>query len=764
MLIQYKLIYNHASSNLNQDVITPVIQQHVESESVRIVRNFNHEWLFVPEKLDHDVPDSRFERVTLPHTNKCFSRPSVDNADYQFISTYRRHFSLTAGEVQDKRIFIDFDGVMLTGTVFINGTLLGVHQGGFTPFSYEITAHVTAGDNLLTVWVDATEDQAVPPYGALVDFLTFGGIYRDVSLRIVDPCYIVSVFPRPADVLASPVLHCDLQLAGIAGVSGAYVELLLKDATGAVIARQAQPAHAENITITFDALPPVKLWSLEDPALYHLTVHLSRDGTQTDTTHTMDTQTVRFGFRQAEFRADGSFYLNGQPLKLFGLNRHQTYPYIGAAAPKRLQEMDADTLKYELGCNIVRTSHYAQSPYFLDRCDAIGLLVFEELAGWQHIGDEAWKALVYQDLQAMIERDRHHPSIILWGVRVNESPDDEDFYGQTNFLARQLDPTRQTGGVRNFIRSEFLEDVFTLNDFPDGIQTPLIRPHLITEFAGHMFPTKTWDHEERRVEHALHHARKHSLQMGHPDIAGAIGWCAFDYHTHAEFGSGDRICYHGVMDLYRLPKMAAYFYRSQKSPSDEIVLHAATNWTMGDRSAGGNNPLTIFSNCDEIDVYIGDDYQGRFSPDAEQYPHLPHPPFTIRWPEPYNPWGTPFRDLTVQGYINGEKVAEHKIDAGHIPHALRVTANTSHLHADGMDMARIAVQIVDKYGNVLPYQMRAVTLTVEGDADLIGQHPLILTGGQAAVFVRSRFSTGDVTITAVTDDLLPVTLTLEIRD
>src|SRR6185295_7211512 len=124
---------------------------------------------------------------------------------------------------------------------------------------------------------------------------------------------------------------------------------------------------------------------------------------------------VRFGFREARFREDG-FYLNGQRVQLRGLNRHQNYPYIGCAAPERLQRKDADIIKYELGCNIVRTSHYPQSTHFLNRCDEIGLLVFEEIPGWQHIGDKDWQALSLRDVQAMIERDRNHPSIIMWGV------------------------------------------------------------------------------------------------------------------------------------------------------------------------------------------------------------------------------------------------------------------------------------------------------------------------------------------------------------
>lgn len=720
---------------------------------MQVVKDFNQKWLFSPEKIDHQTPDTFFDGVTLPHTNALFTHYSVDNTAYQFVSTYRKHFSITDSLV-GKRVLIEFDGAMLVTSVFINGVSVGTHQGGFTPFSFDITAQVTAGDNLLTVYVDSTENPSVPPYGGLVDYLTFGGLYREVHLRIVDACHLVSVFPKPKHVLENPALDCEIVLSEIAPEVKAVVTL--KDMQGALIAQQTQDVLATVGHISFSELENITLWTLENPTLYTLHVTMLRGDV------VLDRAEVRFGFRQAEFCKDGRFYFNGKPLKLFGLNRHQTYPYIGAAAPQRLQALDADILKHELGCNIVRTSHYAQSPHFLNRCDEIGLLVFEELAGWQFIGDEAWKKLVFSDLQAMIERDRHHPSIILWGVRVNESPDDEGFYGETNALAHRLDSTRQTGGVRNFIQSEFLEDVFTLNDFPEGIQQPLVRPHLITEFSGHMFPTKTWDNEERRVEHALHHARKHVLQLGHPDIAGAIGWCAFDYHTHQEFGSGDRICYHGVMDIYRLPKMAAYFYRSQKSPTDEIVLHAATHWTMGDRSGGGNNPLTIFSNCDEIEVFIGEEYQGRFRPDVTHYPHLNHAPFTVRWPEPYNPWGTPFRDLTVRGYLNGVVAAEQKIDAGHIPSQLRLMTNSETLHADGVDMVRIAVQIVDKYGNVLPYQMRPVHLSLEGDAVLIGENPLVLLGGQAACYIKSGHTAGDVVLRAEVTGLPVATITLHI--
>ena len=135
------------------------------------------------------------------------------------------------------------------------------------------------------------------------------------------------------------------------------------------------------------------------------------------------------------------FYLNGKKLRLRGLNRHQSYPYVGYAAPASMQIFDADILKKELGVNAVRTSHYPQSQDFIRRCDEIGLLVFTEFPGWQHIGDEEWKRQAVQNLKEMIVQYRNHPSIILWGVRINESQDDDVFYRETNRVAHELDDT-----------------------------------------------------------------------------------------------------------------------------------------------------------------------------------------------------------------------------------------------------------------------------------------------------------------------------------
>ncbi len=722
---------------------------------------FNDDWLFAPPQLDLTAPDDGCEPVVLPHTNRLFTHRTVDSAAYQFVSTYRKRFCLPEARA-GRRVFLDFDGAMAASTVYLNGQRLGEHLGGFTPFSFDLTPHLAEGENVITVILDSTERPDIPPFGGLVDYLTFGGIYRDVWLRMVEPCHIQDVFARPGHVLTAPTLACDYRLSEAR--PGLCLEAMLTDADGQIVACvQEMATFCQDApgpiggTLDFPAPLPVDLWSLETPTLYTLALTLLDGETPLDTVRT------RIGFREAGFRADGRFALNGQPLKLMGLNRHQTYPYIGAAAPARLQRKDADILKFELGCNIVRTSHYPQSPHFLDRCDEIGLLVFEEIPGWQHIGDEAWQSLVLRDVQAMIERDRSRPSVVLWGVRINESPDHHDLYAQTNALAHRLDPTRQTGGVRNFITSEFLEDVFTYNDFSNTVIDPIHQPHLITEFAGHMFPTKSWDQEERRIQHALLHARVQNLQWGSDRVAGAIGWCAFDYSTHREFGSGDRICHHGVMDSFRLPKWAAYLYQSQRPPEQGVVLQAATLWTLGDRSGGGNNPLTVFSNCDEIEVFIGAHRLGRCQPDRATFGHLPHPPFILHWPGEYDPWGQPHDDLRIIGYIKGRAAAEQRIAADGAPHALILAPDDTILRADGADMTRLAVRITDRYGNTLPYWVCAVQVEIEGDATLIGENPLPLVGGQAALYIRAGRRAGPVTIWASAAGMFTACATLMIE-
>ena len=407
------------------------------------------------------------------------------------------------------------------------------------------------------------------------------------------------------------------------------------------------------------------------------------------------------------------------------------------------QRRDAQILRNKLKTNIVRTSHYPQSRHFLDACDEIGLLVLEEIPGWQHIGDEPWKLISIDNVSRMIRRDWNHPSIILWGVRINESKDDHDFYVRTNAMAHKLDPTRQTGGIRDFQESEFLEDVFTVNDFGFPLKPPNHPRYLNTEFVGHTYPTKTIDQVERLTEHTLRHARIHDQLASDPQYAGGIGWCAFDYNTHGDFGSGDHICYHGVTDIFREPKPAAGFYKSQCDPAEEIVLEPAFHWARGDASIGFSKAV-VCSNCDHVKLYIADTLVAEMEPDRKQFAHLRYPPFVVELQELFHKWG----DLRLEGYIQGKQVIVKKYSGKGVDQKFTLLPDDASLMADGADTTRVVLRVTDEFDAIRPFANDAIKFELQGPADLIGDNPFTLVGGTGAVWVRAKEQTGTVRLTA----------------
>jgi beta-galactosidase len=714
----------------------------------RLLLALNRNWRFNKSFVDgaHDLEfdDSAFERVTIPHSNARLPWHSFDDKMYEFVSIYRRRFRVPP-QARGKRVFVDFEGAMTASTVWINGTKLGEYKGGYTPFSFELTPHVNFdGENLLAVDLDSTERADIPPFGHQIDYLTFGGIYREVWLRIVPGTFIENIFAKPLDALSEhPGLEvdCFLQHAE-ASHEPLTLEVELRDgdrgigkATQRIPPAETAPEPVVH-AVRLDNLSGIKRWELTAPALYTVHVRLLRAGTL------LDQDTRRIGFRKAEFTEHG-FELNGQVVKLRGLDRHQTFPFVGQAMPGRCQRSDAQILRRKLKCNIVRTSHYPQSRHFLDACDELGLLVLEEIPGWQHIGDQAWQDISVDNVRRMIRRDWNHPSVILWGVRINESRDNHDFYVRTNKVAHELDPTRQTGGIRYFQSSEFLEDVFTMNDFGFPLLPPNHPRYLNTEFCGHTYPTKNIDNKERVMEHTVRHARVHDQLASNPQYAGGIGWCAFDYNTHYDFGTGDRICYHGVTDIFREPKPAAGFYKSQCDPSEEVVLEPAFHWARGDESIGFTKAM-ICSNCDHLKFYIAGNLVAEADPDRAQFPHLRYGPFTVDLQHQVDHWG----DLKIEGYLQGQLAITKILSGKGIDQRFELLPDDNQLHADGADTTRVVFRVTDEYGAIRPFANDAVKFDLEGPAQLIGDNPFALIGGTGAIWIRAGEQAGTARLTA----------------
>jgi beta-galactosidase len=747
----------------------------------REILPINRGWRYHPSKVkgaeSPTFDDASFERIVVPHTNISLPWHSFDDKDYEFISTYRRRFK-TPANIKGKHVFVDFEGVMTASTVWINGFSLGEYKGGFTPFSFDLTGHLKEdGDNVLVVRVDSTEREDIPPFGNEIDYMTFGGIYREVALRIVPAVYIDNIHAMTKDVLSDkPGLDVDCFLAGKPSSHGALsLEIELRDGeqTLAKSSRRVRgpgatdpqaatdpetsaPAYASTETVKDPArqivslknLSDIKLWDLDKPHLYTVRVRLLQAG------KVIDEDTRRIGFRVATF-TDQGFSLNGKIVKLRGLDRHQTFPFVGQAMPARVQRQDAKILRKGLHCNIVRTSHYPQSRHFLDCCDEIGLLVLEEIPGWQHIGPEPWKLVAIDNVGRMIRRDWNHPSIILWGVRINESKDDHSFYVRTNALAHALDTTRQTGGIRYFQESEFLEDVFTMNDFGFPLKKPNHPKYLNTEFVGHTFPTKTTDDDERQREHTLRHARIHNQLASDPQYAGGIGWCAFDYNTHSNFGAGDRICYHGVTDIFRENKPAATFYKSQCDPAEEVVLEPAFHWANSDESTNFTKAV-ICSNCDHLKFYEREDSgEGRdweliaeLDPDRTEFEHLTWPPFILDRSKIERKNRRGWGDLRIDGFLNGKQVASKTLSGAGVDRKFALLPDDTSLEADGADSTRIVLRVTDEFGAMRTYANDPISFKLEGPATLIGDNPFALIGGTGAVWIRAKEQEGTVRLTA----------------
>ena len=740
--------------------LTPFTFAQNDLASTRRIYPLNHNWLFSEKNLPNATQprfnDFTFKRVTIPHTNKMLPWHGFDDKEYEFVSIYRRHFRLPA-ELQGRRVFIDFGGVMTASTVWINGQRLGENRGGYAPFSFELTPHLNwKGDNLLGVEVDSTERKDIPPFGHIVDYLTFGGIYRDVQLRFVNPTFIENVFAKPIDVLSQDrklEVRCYLD-ASKSNQAPLMLTASLLDGNRVIAAetREIIPNGQAHYDLTLTNIRDIELWNIDRPKLYQVLVGIA------ERERVIDQYETRVGFREAKFTPEG-FYLNGKHLKLRGLNRHQTFPYVGQAMPARVQKRDAWILRKELKCNIVRTSHYPQSPHFLDGCDDYGLLVFEEIPGWQHIGNDDWQNLAIQNVEKMVRRDWNHPSIILWGVRINESGDNHDFYTKTNALAHSLDDSRPTGGVRNRYGSELLEDVFTMNDFGFPLRPPNHPLYLNTEFNGHMYPTKRNDNVERLREHTHRHARVHNQLASDDQYAGGLGWCAFDYNTHDYFGSGDRICYHGVSDIFRIPKPAAGFYKSQCDPSEEIVLEPAFDWARGDENQTFTDAL-VCSNCEKLRFYIGDRFIVEVEPDRKTYDHLKYAPFVANLRAGI---GGGWDDLRIEGYLAGKKVIERKMSAKGVDRQLLVEPDDRELIGDGIDMTRVVLKVGDEFGNVRPFSNAAITLSLQGPGEIIGDNPFALFGGVGAVWIKTRPGAGLISLKATHETLGSKTVSINVK-
>ncbi|HWF56411.1 MAG TPA: glycoside hydrolase family 2 TIM barrel-domain containing protein [Solirubrobacteraceae bacterium] len=704
--------------------------------------------------------DSSFSRVNLPHTVARLSWGEWEQASWQALWIYRKRFS--AVTLLEGRVFVDFDGVMTNATVYMNGVELAEHLGGFLPFSVELTEFLVPGENDLGVVVDGRLLD-VPPLGnqngaSSIDYLTPAGIYRDVRLRVVPDAYIADVFARPANVLGSrPALDLGITIDSTATLRDrAQLTVELLDGTRTVktkVVKERIVRGTNAIAVNLTGLGGIHLWSPSSPKLYTVKVTLSSTVLPS---HTVEVAT---GFRQATFEVDG-FFLNGERLQIFGLNRHQLFPYTGMAAPARLQARDAQLLKAELNANMVRCSHYPQSPHFLDACDQLGLMVWEEPPGWQYIGDENFDAIFLQNVRDMVIRDRNRPSVIVWATRLDETASYPTLYAEARQLAYQLDGTRQTtGAMSTHQTTAWAEDVFADDDYGSSggnaqLAPPIPGvPYMVSEAVGAITgpPLYRWiDSSQILQEQARLHAQVNQQARGNQAYAGVLGWCSIDY---ASLIGGARnwlnLRWPGVLDTFRVPKPGAAFYRSQISPLVAPVIIPAFYWDFGPSSpaTGPGANAILFTNCEQLAYSVGGGALSVATPDTADYGNLAYPPVLVDLIAS----GASLPELLVYGYYQGNHVATLQMSSNTATDRLVLDLEDATITGDGSDATRLSFRALDAFGNQRPYVAGNVTLSLSGPAVLVGQNPFAFQtyGGVGGVFIRSEAGrSGTVTVTA----------------
>lgn len=710
-----------------------------------------------------DAPESSAASVTLPHTPVRLSWQDWDPDSWQRVWIYRRSFDGPPGTGQ--RVFLRFEGVMTGAGLRLNGQPLEEHRGGFLPFEREITALVRARNDL-EVAVDGRW-QNVPPGGTpkgsrQIDYLMPAGIHRDVTLRVLPELFLDDVFARPVDLLG-PERRLEIECAvdaARAGRAPVSIDARLLEGESPVAAAGA-PARVgvagpgrTVVHLTMRGLEGVGLWSPDSPRLYTLELTLAEPG---GARHRYRT---RIGLREARFAVDG-FYLNGRRTRIFGLNRHELFPYAGFAMPERVMRHDAALLRHRYNLNTVRCSHYPQTEAFLDACDELGLMVWEEVPGWQYIGDGAWQELLLGDLRTMILRDRNHPSIILWGARVNESRSDVGLYTRTTALARSLDDSRQISGTMTRHSTEdWVEDVFAYDDYhaaPDGSvamsgalpEVPYLFAEAVGQFAyehGGGFKQYYRRAGAREVQEAQarYHAQGHDRGAADPRSAGVIAWCAIDYASQMN-GYRALKC-PGVTDTFRIPKLGAAFYLSQVSPAVRPVIEPGFSWDFSGGAGPGSRAM-IFSNCDRLVVTAGVRPPVTVDPDRAGYPNLSYPPFEVDLSAPDHGG----EDLVVEGLVAGRPVLRRRFSSDRTRDRLTLACDDPSIRGDGGDATRVWFAVCDRYGAIVPHLEGTVAVTMEGPGELVGDTSFRLeeTGGVGAVWVRSPASGGGELTVAV---------------
>lgn len=757
-----------------------------EAVAGREILNFNSDWGFFRGDLEGaeaiDFDDSAFANVTVPHTMRLEKKHCDGGAAiYKGIGWYRKYFTL-GEEYAGKQLNIDFEGVQMDSDVYLNGEKIYTRNGGYVGFSVDITDKVKIGEtNVLAVRVSSNDNPDTPPGrpDSTLDFHYYGGIYRDVTLRVTDKVHISDAlqaeqtagggvfvtYPEVSETQAK--VHVNTHVVND-GDSAAEISVkqVLKDADGQTAAEArsapASMAAGEGSQTELDlTVAQPKLWHPDHPDLYTLETTVYQEDTAVDTVST------RIGIRTIEYKSDG-FYINGERLYLRGANRHQAFLNVGDAASNSMQYRDALLFK-QGGFNAVRAAHYPQDPAFLEACDELGLVVVECQPGWQNFtNSQTFYDRTIRDTREMIRRDRNHPSVILWESSLNETWCSEAWANEAVAAAHEEYPGDQffTASDYGFYGAKYdvcykVQDTQWSSDPSKWVDYDPSKPFFTREWGDFEDSSKALRKEGTARQNTQILTRQNYLNgNGYSDwggldasdrIGGYFLWSFNDYSR----GSNSKTLGSGVVDIDRYEKNCFYWLKSMQSADNPA--YGPMVFISSDYTADSSKDIMVFSNCDSVKLYQDDALVGEITREKA----LKNVPNIAK------KGGSPIFTFTLdeikQGSLRAEAILDGKVAA---THEVKTPGTAAHLEievkdrgvtpvADGSDLIPVYVKAVDENGTVVPDYDGQVHISVSGEGELVGKdiprikaEDQVLESGIGSVFVRTSENAGDITITA----------------
>lgn len=688
---------------------------------------FDKNWLFYQgeaegaDKLSFN--DAKWQSVNVPHDWSILGKTDHDNPTGRGggylpagVGWYRKHFEMDASDAQ-KQVSITFDGIMANSDVWINGFHLGKRPYGYTTLNYDLTGHLNFGKgktNIISVRADNTIQPASRYY-------TGAGIYRHVHLTITDPLHIATngvfittpqIAPGKTIVRVKTTVVNDgkekrsfnLQ-GGINQVNGQaddYIVTPYPDG-GKVWVLEAGKSVEITQNYTFGA----DLWSIEHPVLYLVNPSIVVGK------NIVDSQPVKFGIRMAEFDADKGFLLNGKKVMIKGVCLHHDGGAVGAAVPLSVWKHRLEILK-NIGVNAIRTAHNPVAPEFLDLCDKMGFLVMDEnLDTWeakkQHAENgygQFFKEWGLADTRDMVIRDRNHPSIIIYSVgnEIHDNLDDSagfKKYSDLQNIVHQYDGTRPvTMALFRPGTSKVYQNGFA--KMMDVVGQNYRENELV---AAHEANPK-W--KVIGTENGLTQSAWLGLR-DHPYVAGQFLWVGFDYLGEADWPSV--VNNEGLFDHSGGPRPVAY--QRDSWWSDKPVVHIVrkqenagagplvADWTPTDFDTYDDARVSVYSNCDEVELFLNGKSLGSKTKPADDSPR---------------DWNVTYEKGTIKaiGKNNGKEAVTDELKTAGEPAKIILTVDHPKINNDWDDVAYVTATIVDANGVPCPRADKIVTFSIIG--------------------------------------------------